>query len=212
MTVPPGCCATPSASGNPASTSSNSASIAARTSGSSTPCAALNTIVPDCPPVPSSGKCCSRTAKPAALPEPGTSELILKFDPSAAAAAKIVRSATSQMPTARPRWSKLQPATRPRTVDGRRGAPPVREVGVVVGLVDAVGAVGVGMDPSSRSGLRGTSAVRPFATLRRDGPDLVRWNGAGLVLSADPSAAGLPYSGVRAPRCGPFVVGRTPGT
>ena len=95
--------------------------MAALTSGSSTPWWAWNTIVPDCPPVPSSGKCSSSTAKPAALPEPGTEDVALNARPPQPAAAKIVTSATSQRPTALTRWSKHQPATRPRTAAGRPG-------------------------------------------------------------------------------------------
>ena len=73
MTVAPGCSGTPSSSGNPASTSANSSSIAAVTSGSSTPWSARKTIVPDWVPAPSSGKCSSSTAKPSALSESGMS-------------------------------------------------------------------------------------------------------------------------------------------
>ena len=64
------------------------------------PWAALNTIVPVCPPVPSSGKCSASTANPAALPEPGTWALPLNCEPTAPAAPKMATKATSQSPMA----------------------------------------------------------------------------------------------------------------
>ena len=99
---------------------SNSSSMAARTSGSSTPWSALNTIVPDWPPVPSSGKCSSSTAKPAALPEPGTSDVALKCEPDGAGRRED-RDERDQ-----PEADRLGPvveapaADRPRTADASR--------------------------------------------------------------------------------------------
>ena len=55
------------------STVAKSSSMAAVTAGSSMPWSARNTIVPDAPPAPSSGKYRSSTSKPSALSEAGTS-------------------------------------------------------------------------------------------------------------------------------------------
>ena len=115
-TVAPGARGTPAASGKPASTVANSSSMAATTSGSSTPWSARKTMVPDWPPVPSSGKWSSSTAKPAALSEPGTAEPLPNDGPTMPAAANTRTRVTTHRPTAARRWSKHQPPTRPRTV------------------------------------------------------------------------------------------------
>src|SRR5688500_8157347 len=139
--------------------------MAACTSGSSTPWAARKTIVPERPPVPRSGKCSSRTSKPRALSDPGTSAVALNADPVAPAATANATIASTHTPTTTLHRSKHQPATRGTTPRGgadgtdrpEGGGGTGGTDGTVVGVggaarpVVAVG-VGFGSGPGGRAG------------------------------------------------------------
>ena len=137
-------------------------SMAATTTGSSTPWSAWNTIMPDWPPVPSSGKCSSRTANPAVLSESGTTDPLPNAGPTAPAAARTITRTAAQSPTVARRWSKHQPPRRPsrESRPGGRAAP--RRPATGGGVQEGGRAATWAWLPSSGSPIGRTSDVRPL--------------------------------------------------